>query len=265
MGAQAVSFGDRLQAKWHRQLARHLDRDLRPLTGSMPVISFTFDDAPQSAFERGGDIVRAEGGSATYYCSLGLLGAQTEVGRMASLQHLQRAIHQGHELGCHTYDHLDGWRTAQETFMHSIEKNALAFKTLLGVEPPLHFAYPKSGARWPLKRAVSRRFVTCRGGAESLNAKVADLHLLKACFLDQRAGWPLDDLRALIDLNRRQCGWLIFATHDVDPKPTAFGCTPQRLKEVVQHAAQSGALLCTMTQACQAMNLIDVTGAGGRN
>ena len=63
MGAQAVSFGDRLQAKWHRQLARHLDRDLRPLTGSMPVISFTFDDAPQSAFERGGDIVRAEGGS----------------------------------------------------------------------------------------------------------------------------------------------------------------------------------------------------------
>lgn len=250
-----MSLADQIWAKGQRAISRCLDRDLRPLSWSHPVVSFTFDDAPRSAFDRGGSILRQAGGWATYYCALGLLNTRTEVGQIASLKELQQALAEGHELGCHTYDHLDAWHTSTHAFIHSIDRNALAFKTLLGLERPAHFAYPKSGARWPLKRFVANQFLTCRGGASSVNQGVADFHLLNACFLDQRAGWTLDELKRLIDLNRRQAGWLILATHDVDPEPSIYGCTPAHLEAVVGYAAESGARLWTLSQACRALHL----------
>ena len=249
----ASAWGHRVMAKGRRWLASHLECQHVPLSWSRPVISFTFDDAPSSAFQHGGDIVANANGHATYYCSMGLLNASTEVGPIASLGDLQSALDQGHELGCHTYDHLDAWHTPTAQFMGSIERNAIAFQERLGLQPLQSFAYPKSGARWAVKAQVGPRFLTCRGGAQSVNHGTADLRLLKACFLDLRAGWSLSDLQTLIDDNQRHKGWLIFATHDVTQHPSPYGCTPHHLKEVVRRSTQSGARLLSMTEAWHAL------------
>ena len=42
-----------------------------------PVISFTFDDAPQTAFDIGGEILRAHGIRATFFVSLGTILTRT--------------------------------------------------------------------------------------------------------------------------------------------------------------------------------------------
>ena len=40
-------------------------------------------------------------------------------------------------------------------------------------------------------------------------------------------------VKALIDEAKAKTGWLIFYTHDVDDNPTAHGCRPKDLEDVI--------------------------------
>jgi hypothetical protein len=57
----------------------------------------------------------------------------------------------------------------------------------------------------------------------------------------------------MIDLNRQSRGWLIFATHDVDPRPTPYGCTPEFFSEVVEYAVRSGARVLPVIEAFEVL------------
>lgn len=62
-----------------------------------PVISFTFDDAPVSAFVNGGNILSKYGMSGTFYISMSLMSGVEESTRF-TIQHLKDAIAQHNEL-----------------------------------------------------------------------------------------------------------------------------------------------------------------------
>src|SRR5579863_2515511 len=97
--AAAVQRVERLMAgRCHRKSAcRHLGK---------AIVSFTFDDFPRSAWTAGGRILGEYGASGTYYASLGLMGKTTLVGEMFDRRDLEAAAEAGHELACHTYDHV---------------------------------------------------------------------------------------------------------------------------------------------------------------
>lgn len=232
-------------------MANCLDRRIVPIKASVPIISFTFDDAPESAFRIGGDILQWYGTAATYFLSLGLLGRETEVGEIASRRDLENAVAAGHELGCHTFDHLDAWHTSAADFMASVTKNRRALADLLPGEEFETFAYPKSGPDISIKWSVGQRFAGCRGGGQVANVDTVDLNLLKACFLDARTKIDMDFVGRLIDSSAERRGWLIFATHDLRDHPSPYGCTPAFFKAVVDHAARSGALLLPLGKACR--------------
>ena len=79
----------RITGKYHRTMANRFCRRIIAIKTSVPIISFTFDDAPRTAFKTGGDILRAHGGRATFFVSLGLLGSETVVGTIASPDNLR--------------------------------------------------------------------------------------------------------------------------------------------------------------------------------
>jgi hypothetical protein len=79
---------------------------------------------------------------------------------------------------------------------------------------------------------------------------IADLNLLKACFLDKRTNIHIGFIKKLIDYNADNCGWLIFASHDVVDNPSPYGCTPEFFREVVEYSAHSGALILPLAEAC---------------
>ena len=217
----------RIKGKYHRTLTNRFCLRKVLVNPPKPLISFTFDDAPKTAFTTGGAILAAHGGKATYFVSLGLMGLTTEVGEIASQDDLIAAIDQGHELGCHTLDHLDAWYASTDNYMASIEANQHALER---IRPGLQFstfAYPKSGATLSVKYPLQKRFVCCRGGGQAANVGMTDLNMLKACFLDKRAKVDLAFIKELIDYNAQQRGWLIFATHDVADDPSPYGCTPR--------------------------------------
>lgn len=236
--------------KGRRELATRFQRRELLIDGDRPVVSFTFDDAPCSAFELGGDILRAHGVRATYYVSLGLLGRPGEVGAIGGRGHLVRAVETGHELGCHTFDHLDAWHASARQFIASVDANREALRQLLPGYAFRSFAYPKSGAKLSVKAALEERFDCCRGGGQTFNAGATDLNLLRACFLDRRAGVDRRSVHALIEANAERCGWLIFAAHDISNRESSFTCTTGFFETVVRRAVNSGARVLPVAAAC---------------
>lgn len=240
----------RARGKIHRLATTHFGKRPAPVELETPIVSFTFDDAPKTAFYAGRDVLKACGARATYYVSLGLLDSDTEVGRIASRGDLGSALADGCELGCHTYDHLDARHAPLNAFAESIARNADRLREILPGARYSSFAYPKSGASLAAKTLVSNRFSCCRGGRETINEGVADLNLLNAIFLDRRTGADECFVGRWIEQNAAKRGWLIFATHDVAANPSPYGCTPGLLEYAARRSRDCGARILPVAEAC---------------
>lgn len=240
-------FWTRARSKYHRTGALWLYRRELALRYGRPLISFTFDDFPQSALQVGGPILQKFGGAGTYYASLGLMDREEPSGKMFSLEDLRAVAPAGHELGCHTFGHFHSWETPAGVFEASILENRKALERLLPGSRFSTFSYPICAPRVSTKRRMSRHFTACRGGGQTFNAGVADLNYLAAFFLEKsRDNAAL--VKRVIDANRQARGWLIFATHGVELGPTPYGCTPEFFEEIVAYAAASAEIL-TVQQA----------------
>jgi peptidoglycan/xylan/chitin deacetylase (PgdA/CDA1 family) len=219
-------------------------------------VSFTFDDFPVSAFAEGGRILNKYGARGTYFVSLRLLGTSGVSGQIASSAHLADLVKQGHELGCHTFDHIDGSESTVGCFEQSIEKNREALAACVPGAVFRTFAYPLNGPTLQIKRAIGNRFVGCRGGGQTFNSRVIDLNLLKAYFLDFRTRDNLRAISAVIDENAATRGWLIFATHDVGEEPSKYGCSSSVFEQAVQLSLGSGARVLPVKHVLQELDAI---------
>lgn len=242
----------RVQNYYRRNIARALFRRPLRIQPQLPLISFTFDDFPRSALLAGGAILNRHGLTGTYYTSLGLLGKEGPSGPLFILDDLRALLGQGHELGCHTFSHCHAWDTEGNSFESSVLQNRAALRELaLGTEFQ-SFSYPIAEPRPSTKRKVSRHFLCCRGGGQVANSGTADLNQLSAYFLEKSRDW-IQAVKDLIDLNREARGWIIFATHDVSPDPSPYGCTPEFFESVVQYAMNSGARILPVVRALEAI------------
>ena len=253
------SLRNRVRNRLRADASRFLFQRRFEVAPPVPLVSFTFDDFPRSAFREGGAILRDHGLSGTYYASLGLMGQTSVLGPLFLRRDLEDLLAQGHELGSHTYAHLDPWETRPEIFEESIAENDRALEALIPGAAFRTFSYPLQFPRPGTKRRVSGRFPCSRGGGrDRTNSGWIDLNLLEACFLT-RAREDLAPIRDLIDRNRRARGWLIFATHDIGDRPSPHGCTPAFFESVVRLAVASGARVLPVVRAWEA-----VASAGSR-
>lgn len=252
-------FAAKYYGGYRRNIHRFFFRRPFPINTDIPLISFTFDDFPRSALLAGGSILRRVGLAGTYYTSLGLMGKEAPVGATFSLEDLKAVLAQGHELGCHTFAHCHAWETKPAVFERSVIANRLALKELLPEASFRTFSYPISPPRPRTKLKTAAHFVCCRGGGQTFNAGTADLNYLNSFFLEQTNG-NAQEVKCVIDQNRRARGWLIFSTHDVCAAPSPFGCTPGFFEEIVQYAANSGARILPVVQAWEALR--SASGAG---
>lgn len=229
----------------------------RPFTlhSPWPLISFTFDDFPQSALQAGGAILKERGLAGTYYVSLGLLGKDGPTGRIAVADDLTRLVEQGHELGCHTFAHCDSWETPTQAFESSVRENRAALKQLFPSADFSTFSYPISPPRPRTKARMAAHFACCRGGGQTLNHGTVDLNYLAAYFLEKSRD-QIQAVKDLIDRNREVRGWLILATHDIADQPTPFGCRGDFFQDVVRYAVSSGARILPVAKALKTLRPI---------
>lgn len=219
-----------------RKLGRFLPTRPQPVKWPGGVVSFTFDDFPKSALAVGGAILEKHGMRGTYYTATDLAGTENHLGPMFDRPDVAAAHRKGHEIGCHTFHHLDCGRTETGRILADVEANADAIDGLTGGDAPTSFAFPFGGISFSAKGALSRRFTSCRGIGAGINAGIADFADLKANRVRQPDSAP-DWFRRLIDETRAVDGWVVFYTHDVADLPSLYGCTPEELDAIVAYAA----------------------------
>jgi peptidoglycan/xylan/chitin deacetylase (PgdA/CDA1 family) len=235
-----------------RRLARWFGRQPWRVESECPIVSFTFDDFPRSAVSHGASILNDRGYRGTYYVSYGLMNEQAPTGRIFAREDLDHLICQGHELGCHTFDHYDSWQTDPGEFEASCLRNQARIAAELPGVKMKSFSYPISWPRPETKRRIGRHYECARGAGQTYNVGTTDLNYLKAFFIEQSRE-NFEAIREVINANAGQNGWLIFATHDVCDSPTRFGCTAQLFEKVVACVEQSGAVVLPVWAALRRM------------
>jgi peptidoglycan/xylan/chitin deacetylase (PgdA/CDA1 family) len=262
----ASSYLAKARVRFAMEATRVLFRRQLDVRTPVPLISFTFDDFPQSAFLNAGAILGRYSILGTYYVSLSLAGEQSQMGPMYQTEDLKELARVGHELGCHTFGHCHSWNTPPDIFEKGILDNQEALNEVLPGTAFQTFSYPFSGPRLPVKQVAGRHFLCCRGGGlragrfflrhhaggQTFNSGTTDLNLLCAFFLEQSRENP-EAVKRLIDQNAQARGWLILATHDVRDTPSRFGCTPAFFEQVVQWSLESGARLLPVVEALEVL------------
>jgi len=91
---------------------------------------------------------------------------------------------------------------------------------------------------------------SARSSVAGFNGPEVDLNMLRA----NRLYGNLDQAQrvaALIAENVKRKSWLIFYTHDVQPNPSAFGCTPALFELAVASAVRGGCRILTVREALE--------------
>jgi peptidoglycan/xylan/chitin deacetylase (PgdA/CDA1 family) len=213
------------------------------LERSTPVASFTFDDFPRTAWTVGGRILEDAGFRGTYFVSAAFspprMRDQVPFGVLEGTEYYEMddlvQLHErGHELGSHSFAHLRVPSQAKADIESSIVDNARFIRATIGEELPLHsYAYPQGAVSVRTRSIVSRHFSSCRGTSPGINSGRIDLACLRAICIDDRFD-PRRSLQPMIEEAQRRNGWLIFCMHDVERRPSRWGCTPAVFEEIVR-------------------------------
>lgn len=209
------------------------------------ILSLCFDDFPKSAWEEGGRILSDHGARATYFACGALCGERFDGQDMFDVGDIEALLADGHELGCHTFDHVSALRRTGRGLAQSFTENARFVRERFGDVRMVSFAYPYGDATVAAKRAATPVFACARGVDAGLNGAYMDLAQLKAVGLEAHRGGA-DFVGPYIEAAARERAWLIVYSHDVAASPSRFGCTAGDLARIIGRAQDAGLEILTV-------------------
>jgi len=236
-----------------RVITNNFSRKNFKIHNKIPLISFTFDDFPQSAIRSGLELLNKYNLNATFYISFGLLNKDTVVGKICNSEDIERIVNSKNELGCHTYNHRGAFEQSDDEFENSIIENQKYLEKNFSQLSFKIFAYPKGQIKISTKYIVQKYFICSRSSNPGINKKTVDLNLLKGTRIYGDVK-NFELIKKFIDLNLIEKGWLIFYTHDVAKKPSPFGCTPALFEEVLKYSVMSSSKILTVGDASTLIN-----------
>ncbi len=240
---------DDLAGRVTNRLIERLPGPQIDISTSTPIVSFTFDDVPESALTAGAAILEKHGVRGTFYIAGGLVHRRETAGyRLITPAGCAELRERGHELACHTFAHPNVRHLYGDDLARDIARNREFFREIDPDSRPRNFAYPYASGSFRARPLLASEFRSARGGLNGVNRGRADRTYLHGVPLEQpEASVPA--LRSVIDDLVRNPGWLIFYAHDISETPTQYGCTPASLDLLVAHAKGAGCEILTVDAA----------------
>lgn len=211
---------------------------------SFKAVSFTFDDAPISAFETAGAILKNYNLQATYYIALSFL-EKPEADQYFDIKTLAACLSEGHELACHTYEHLHFYDNSHSQALKDIENNLSELKKHFPSEKFRNFSYPFGEQTKSAREITKSKFRSARGIENGINLGRCDLNSLKTIPLYEDR-FSISEQIERITHHQASGGWLIFYTHDVQSNYSTYGCSPEYLEKVIQACVNTGVDVMTV-------------------
>jgi peptidoglycan/xylan/chitin deacetylase (PgdA/CDA1 family) len=225
---------ERVSRKAQRLHARARPYAFLDIPPDLRRVSFCFDDFPVHARE-GAEILERYGARGTFYTCFGALETDSDSGSLASLEDVCDMAVRGHEIGCHTFDHILCCSVPAGRVEESCRRNReIAAAQGLTLK---HFAYPEGELSVSAKRAIADSYDTARTVLKGINQGRVDAHYLKAAPLYET---DYNDIRTLIARTGKEGGWLILCTHDVAETPSQYGTPAGIFEELVRLCASDG-------------------------
>ncbi|MCB0283956.1 MAG: polysaccharide deacetylase family protein [Calditrichaeota bacterium] len=241
--------------KIKRRVARISQRNMFHIDGNKKIVSFTFDDAPASAFKAGAEALNKYNKKGTYYIALSFLAGQPENEDLYTVNDLRKSIDDGHELGCHTYGHIHFFNTKGKKLINeNLLKNQQELKNLNLDVRFENFSYPFGEQSPAAKKIASGFYKTCRGTEHGINIGHCDLNNLYAVKLYEKQH-STDFINSVLDEFNRTGGWLIFYTHDVCDDFSVFGCSSSYMQAVVDKCIELEFDIKTISAAAKELNI----------
>ncbi|NTZ93602.1 polysaccharide deacetylase family protein [Agrobacterium tumefaciens] len=238
----------------NNRLVRYFPGPAVRIETSEPLVSFTFDDVPASAWTRGARILEEEGVRGTFYIAGVFIDGHDEEQEMISAQGCSELAAAGHELACHTYSHRKLSSFSRRGLEEDFDRNDSVLGSFDENRHRQNFSVPFGMASPVMQPLLRRRFRTVRGIMPGINRGSVDPHNLAAVelrsdqnYLDAADRWLEDVLQ--------NGGWLIIFTHDVSTTPSFYGCPEERLRGLVRRATSGGAKVMTVDAAANALGL----------
>ena len=243
----------RISAKIERRLARYYDRRLINVKLKQPLVSFSFDDCPQSALINGARPLEAQQWRATFYIAMGLCGIENHLGKHMGEADIQSAHHHGHEIADHSFSHIDGQKSDIADFLANIDRNQSALN-VLNIPPSRNFAYPYGCLTPRLKRAIAQKFELARGThnpAPHRPLKSGNMRFDKALLPSMRlySGHDFEQVVTALKSLRTTPQWLNIFTHDIRDTPSPYGCTPEQFLQIIALTQSIGAKVLPIIEA----------------
>lgn len=237
-----------LQGRVNNRLARHFHAAPHRLPAHAPMVSFTFDDAPDSAAGEGAQLLEKHGGRGTFYLAGSLIDQPSDHWHGLSNDAIVRLHRAGHEIACHTFSHRSSATLDEAAMAREIERNRSHFRDIDSSITLENFAYPYGIASVWRKPQLAKAFRSARGILPGVNSDVIDLQFLRAsplvdCEIDA-AG-----VDRYFDEAVASGGWLIFYGHDVADTPSPYGCTPHLMRHALEAAGKRNMPIVTVAEA----------------
>lgn len=240
-----------LKARVNNRLSRYFCKSPAQLRNKHPMVSFTFDDFPESTASVGIPILDQYDGRATFYVAGDLVGKWSGHWQGVSAEEIVALHQRGHEIACHTFSHVSTSDLGAAELAAQIENNR---HYLLGLDPTIrieNFAYPYGLGSVLRKAQLAKTFRSSRGIIPGVNVGVVDLQYLRSTPLIDR-NIDCDGIDRVFDELVASNGWLIFYGHDVAAEPSPYGCTPALLRHALDAAAKRNVQIMTVAEALRA-------------
>lgn len=215
-----------------------------------PLASFTFDDFPSDALEVGGRILQEEANArGTYYVSGCFMGKTIDGIKFYEEGHLKEAVRQGHEIGCHAFQHEKLGEKGPHFARTTCDENAAFIRDILGPNIRMtSFAYPYGDTSLTVKSKLSRKFEFCRGVRQQLNTGKVDCGQISIISLEIRHAQQVDLKRTVAEAVANK-SWIVFLTHDVRENPSPYGSTPAMIENAVKIVKEAGIQILPLKEA----------------
>ena len=240
-----------LRTRVDNRLSRHFGKALFRLRNKRPLVSFTFDDCPESAALVGAPMLDQHNARATFYVAGDLVDKWSGHWQGIRADGIVELHRRGHEIGCHTFSHARTTDLGAAELAAQIEGNR---RYLLGLDPSIrieNFAYPYGlGSVWR-KAQLAKIFRSSRGIIPGVNSGVVDLQYLRSTPLIDR-NIDCDGIDRVFDELVATNGWLIFYGHDVATEPSPYGCTPSLMRHALDAASRRNVQIVTVAEALRA-------------
>lgn len=205
-----------------------------PPTTSGAMISFTFDDAWRSQYEKALPILDKHGIRGTFYITTQYFDENEYTGFMTRSMVADLAL-RGHEIGGHTITHPDLTTLSAGALDTELGDSKAELEALIG-GTVYSLAYPFGSYNSTVISAAQRAgYETSRTVEAALNYPGVPAHRIKS--YSPTANTPIAELKAAINAAVAEGAWLVIAFHEIDTNGREYANTPAYFDEVAAYAA----------------------------